>query len=384
MKYLIYLSFLSLALAGCQNSDTTDSSGLEDQSEHTSAIILTAEQIKTINLKTGYMSRQVMPITIHANGFLDVPPQNKAVISPMITGYVRKANFLVGDYVKKGQVMAELESMEYIDMQQQYVELASRLSYLKDDYERQKLLRNQDAVSKKKLMQSESEYNSATAKINALRAQLQLLDCSISKLTDGNIQMRIQMRAPISGSVKKLDVVIGKHVAPSEEIYEIVNTEHLHLELNVYEKDILMVKKGQKVKFQIPTLADQNFEGEIFLVGSDLSEEKRSINVHVHIDENQGDFAVGMYANAQIEIESHETYVVPVTSVVSNSNETNIYTISPLSSDRYKLKNIAVKTGIESDGMLELLDFGDFDIEQEIVLEGAFYLMGAMEDVGEE
>ena len=116
---------------------------------------LSKDQAETINLEFGKLTKRNLSNFIKANGYLDVPPQSKAVISPMITGYVRKVNFLLGDDVKKGQVMAELESIEYIDLQQQYMELKSNLTYLKEDFERQKLLREQDAISTKKFLRAE-------------------------------------------------------------------------------------------------------------------------------------------------------------------------------------------------------------------------------------
>mgnify|MGYP001953528225 CR=1 FL=1 len=58
---------------------------------------------------------------------------------------IRKINFLLGDNVAKGQIMAELESMEFIDLQQQYVELNARIAYLKEDFERQKSYENVEA-----------------------------------------------------------------------------------------------------------------------------------------------------------------------------------------------------------------------------------------------
>lgn len=340
-------------------------------------VILSADQINAIKLKSGKIEERSISNVIRANGYLDAPPQSKAVISPMITGYVRKVNYLLGDDVKKGDVMAELESMEYIDMQQQYMELKSRIEYLSEDFERQKFLREQDAVSKKKYLQAEVDYNIAHSTLDALSSKLRLLGTNLPQLDKMIIQSKILLKAPISGSVNKLNVQIGKHVDPHEEIYEIINTDHLHLELDVYQKDAPKVKKGQKVRFNISSLGNREFVGEVFLVGKDLSEDKRSINVHVHFNDEEADFSVGMYGNATIVSEENLSNTLPITAVVVDGNSTYLFKKVELADGQFDFEKIMINTGIESDGLIELTSMEGLSYEDEIVVEGAFYLLNA-------
>jgi len=343
-------------------------------------IVLSSDQVQAIKLKSGKIEQRTLSDVIKANGYLDVPPQNKAVLSPMITGYVRKVNFIVGDNVRKGQVMAELESMEFIDIQQQYIQLKAQIKFLKEDFDRQKLLRDQDAVSRKKYLRSEVDYKTGTSTLDGIQSKLSLLGVNFEKLDEGKIESRILLKAPISGSVKIMNTVIGKHVDPSEEIFELINPDHLHLELSVYEKDVIKVAKGQKVWFKIPSIPNNVFEGEIFLVGKDLSEDKRSINIHVHIDDNQANFTVGMYANATIVVEENPSYTLPVTAVVVDGNSKYIFKQLDLSPDHSTYMKIPVITGLESDGLIELTSMEGLTIEDEIVTDGAFYLLNAFSE----
>ncbi|MCK5104210.1 MAG: efflux RND transporter periplasmic adaptor subunit, partial [Cyclobacteriaceae bacterium] len=143
LRYIIFVLILSMACSNEKEQDQTEVKATTSGSVN--SVDLTPGQVSAIKLRLGHIEKRNLTNVIKANGYLDVPPQNNAVISPMITGYVRKINFLVGDNVKKGQTMAELESMDYIDMQQQYIELNARIAFLKEEYDRQKLLREQDA-----------------------------------------------------------------------------------------------------------------------------------------------------------------------------------------------------------------------------------------------
>ena len=174
-----------------------------------------------------------------------------------------------------------------------------------------------------------------------------------------------------------MNTMLGKQVDPSEEVFEIINTEHIHLELSVYEQDASKVKKGQKVWFKIPNQTSSIFEGEVFLVGKDLSEDKRSINVHVHIDGDESQFTVGMYANATIVVEENTSNTLPVTAVVVDGNSTYIFKQAQHNENQYTFEKIAVITGIESDGLIEISDLNELNLEDEIVIEGAFYLLNA-------
>lgn len=378
MKFLNYILVYALFLSSCSGGQDNESASAVNVAEDVpETVAITKEQLETIDLQLSNMKMHNISSTIKANGYLDVPPQNKAVISPMITGYVRKVNFLVGDVVKKGQVVAELESMEFVDLQQQYIEVKSQLAYLIDDYERQKLLRDQDAVSRKKYLQAEADYRKAESLQNSLKAKLHMLGANFNQLDKGNILQIVYMRTPIDGSIKTLNMVIGRHVDPSEEIYEIVNTDHLHLELKVYERDITKVRKGQKVSFIIPSISDQPFDGEVFLVGEDLTEDKRSINVHVHVNEEDGPFMVGMYANATIATSGNESYTLPQTAIVVDDNREFVFRQVNSDNGNMRFEKVQVLTGIEAEGLVELTNYEKLSEEDQIVTKGAFYLLNA-------
>ncbi len=375
---LTYILIISLFLLACSdNNKEKNLEKVEVTSSDNNLVILSSEQISALKIKYGHIEKRNLNNVIKANGYLDVPPQNKAVISPMITGYVKKINFLVGSNVKKGQIMAELESMEFIDLQQQFVELSARISFLKEEYERQHILLDGGGASKKSYLLAEVNYKTATSNLMGLKSKLKLLKADFKLLKNGEINSSILIKAPISGSVIKMNTVIGKHVDPSEEMFEIVNPEHLHLELNVYEKDMIKVKEGQKVWFKIPNLKNKIFEGEVFLVGKDLSEDKRSINVHVHIDEEGGQFTVGMYANASIVIDDAPALTLPITAVVMDGVNEYVFKKEESTSEGTTFTKYPIITNAESDGLIEITSIGDLTLSDNIVIDGAFYLLNS-------
>jgi cobalt-zinc-cadmium efflux system membrane fusion protein len=350
----------------------------ETTNDSNGAVVLNSKQSQTIQIELGKMELRDLSSKITANGYLDVPPQNKAAINTMITGYVQKLNFLVGDMVQKGDVMAELASMEYVDLQQQYLELMARIVYLEEDYERQKRLRAKDAVSQKTFLSAKVAFRAAETSIKGMSTKLKMLGANMAALQAGTLEELLHLKAPISGSVTKASIVLGQHTDPSETIYEVVNTDHLHLELQVYEKDIGKVKKGQKVWFTIPSIGSEQFRGEVFLVGKDLTSEKRSIGVHVHVPDDIGSFNVGMYANASIEVLEKKAFSVPISALVSDNNRNYIFKKVADGNGPVSFHKVSVKTGMQSGENVQLTDHGSIEPGDEIVINGAYYLLNAV------
>lgn len=379
MKTYIYILFIISIFTACGNKNVQENTTINNEVKNPeNTVALTNEQIKAIGLQTDNIKNRNLLTEIRANGYLDIPPQNSAMISPMITGYVSKLNFLVGDMVKKGQIMAEMESMEYIDLQQQFIELSSRIKYLEDDYNRQKLLQGQDAVSRKTFLLAEADYKTTLSMLDGLKSKLKLLGSDIETLNQGEIADRLLVRSPIGGAVRAVHASLGEHADPSEVIYEVINTEHIHLELSVYEQDAAKVQKGQKVWFSISSLPGKQFEGEVFLVGQNLSESKRAIDVHVHFDERSGPFTVGMYASATINVGEMETYTLPVTAVVTDQQKQYVFKKKITAGETVGFERVQILAGPEKNGQVEILNFDSFVPDDEIVTRGTLYLLNAI------
>ena len=102
---------------------------------------------------------------------------------------------------------------------------------------------------------------------------------------------------------------------------EIVNTEHIHLELKVFEKDVLKLKKGQKVIFRIPESSSKNYVGDIHLIGKSI-DVNRTVQVHAHIDhEIKHNFIVGMFVETEIVIENSISKALPESAFVEVDNK---------------------------------------------------------------
>ena len=281
----LYILLITFAFVACGKQEKQTQVETENKVED-NQITVSNTQFETEKMELGTLTEAQFSETIKATGFIDVPPQNKSIVSTFMEGYVKRTPLLVGDKVNKGQLVITLENTEYVELQQQYMEVAEQLEYLKSEFTRQKTLFDEKITSEKNFLRAESTYKSALAHYNGLRQKLKMMNINPASVEQGKIASTISLFAPISGYVTKVNVSNGTFVSPADEIIEIVNTDHIHLELSVFEKDILKIKKGQSIQFKIPEASDQTFKADVYLVGTSVDETNRTIKVHGHIDDD--------------------------------------------------------------------------------------------------
>src|SRR5690606_8077543 len=273
---------------------------------------LSKAQFENAKMEVGQLTEKPFAETVQTSGMIDVPPQSRAVISAFAGGYIKSTPLLVGNKVSKGQRLVTLENPEFINMQQNYLETAEQLSYLKSEYERQKIMFDEKISSQKSYLKAESEYKGNLARYNSLKKNLEMLNINPASVEAGNIVSQVNIYSPIEGSVTQVFVNTGTYVSPADKIMEIMNTDHIHLELKVFEKDLLQLKKGQDILFSVPEASKEIFNGNVHLVGTSIDPNTRIAMVHGHIDErDERNFTAGMFVEAQIVTGTSDQWALP-------------------------------------------------------------------------
>jgi len=369
----IYVLLVSIAFMACGNSEkNTDSKTVNN--DISNEITISKQQFESQNMQLGKLTEQAFSTIVKANGMIDVPPENKASVSSFIGGYVTKIPLLIGDKVKKGQLVATLESTEFLELQQQYLELAEQLNYLKNEYERQKNLYNENITSEKNYLKAESSYKSNLAIYNGLRKKLQMLNIDPIHVEQGQLSSSINLYAPINGYITKVNVSNGMFVSSANELVEIINTDHIHLELNVFEKDILKVKKEQKINFKVPEASSENYLAKVHLVGTSI-DENRIIRVHGHIeDEESTNFIVGMFVEASIIANSENRLALPNEAFSKIGEHHFVLLLESKTEKDFKFKKVKVEVGSKNENYTEVLNGNDLK-DKDILTKGSFMLL---------
>lgn len=368
----IQILLISVLFLACGNQEKKTEINKETPKTN-NLISISKQQFESEKMQLGSLEKQTFNTSIKVNGIIDVPPENKASVSSFIGGYVTKIPLLVGDKVKKGQLVASIKNLEFVEIQQKYLEINAQLDFLKNEYLRQKMLFDEQITSQKNYLKAESLYKSSLASFNGLSQKLKMMNINLNKVRKGKITSTINLYAPISGYITKLNVNNGAYVSSTNELLEIVNTDHIHLELNVFEKDILTIKKDQKILFKVPESSNKTYTAEVHLVGTSINND-RTIKIHGHIsNEKNIQLISGMFVEANIIVTSKEAISLPKSAILKSEIDTFILTLIKEENGNLFLEKTAVTIGLENEKYVEVLNFKELE-NKKILTKGVFML----------
>ncbi len=373
----IYILLFSLVLVACGNAEKKAEIVPETET-HNDAITITKAQFEGEKMAFGTLAEYDFNETVKVNGMIDVPPHNKSSVTTFTGGYITKTPLLIGDSVKKGQLLVTLENPEFVELQQNYLEVSEQLNYLKSEFNRQKTLFEEKITSEKNYLKAESAYKSNLAHYNGLRKKLQMLNLNPSSVEQGRISSSINLYAPISGHVTKVNVSNGTYVSPSDVIMEIVDIDHIHLELSVFEKDIMQIKKDQKILFTIPEASNKTFEAEVHLVGTTIDEQTRRVKVHGHVDNDKENFIVGMFVDADIIIDSTKSMGLSKEAIIEVGDAFYVLVLEEQQNEEFHLEKVKLELGKQTETNVEILNVEVLKYKQ-ILVKGNSMLLNESE-----
>lgn len=398
LKITQWISLLLIVVTvSCANQETGGGSygahGAEEEHHHAEermTVELTTQQMEAVGIQTGQFTRLPLQNSVKANGILKLPPQNKADVSALVPGAIRTINVIEGDQVTRGQVLAELEDLNIIDLQQLYMDASERLAYAEQNYERKKRLIDEEVGSEREFQQAASEYYSTRAQKAGLQGKLELLGLSPEEIRTGNIRSSVPIRAPLDGFIRAVEVNTGSYVTLGQHLFEIVDNHHVHIDLMVYEKDLHKVRKDQRVQFRYTNQPDDRlYIAQIFAIGKAFEQEPKAVRVHAELLDQQSDLLPGMYVEAWIVTDSIQALALPEHAVVSDGGSSYIFandeheqhlntedSANPEQHQHgHRFRAVEVITGISDNGYVEIKPLEALTGEAEIVTNGAFFIL---------
>ncbi|MGB1032486.1 MAG: efflux RND transporter periplasmic adaptor subunit, partial [Flavobacteriales bacterium] len=349
-----------------------------DHEEGAEEAHLSEAQFQSLEMKVGPLPERNLGAYIEANGQLEVPPQNEALVSTYIGANVVSIEVIEGDKVSQGKVLAYLSHPDIIQLQTDYLSAYNSLTYLEKDYLRQKKLYEENVGSGKDLQRLEAEFLSAKGKSNGYEAQLKLLGLSIDEIKGGNVHERIPVRSPIDGHVRKVEVKTGQYVEPQKDLFDIVNVEHIHADLMVFEKDVHKVSEGQKVLFSVEGHDEYDLEAVIYSVGKAFENDPKAVHLHAEIENKHGVLLPGMYVRGRIMSEENLVTAVPEEAVVNEAGKDYVFTANSLENKEWEFIPVEVKVGTRSDGLVSITLISEAKENETFALNNAYYLMAQM------
>jgi cobalt-zinc-cadmium efflux system membrane fusion protein len=344
------------------------------------SIVFTKTQFINMKLDIGSLVEQTMDINIDANGVVDVPPDQMFSVNYQMNGVIASINhnLLPGKYIKKGEQLAQIQSMDLLQIEEDYLNETIKSEWYTQEYERQKALLADDATAKRKFQEIENTIKLSKIKTKSLSEKLKVLGVNPATLNSSNISAKHTLVAKQSGFVKAVNITNGSSFTKDETLFELISTQHIHVELKVFGNDMLLVKEGQNVDFITPS--GKIVVGKIHLIDRTVDPELKSLNLHVHITDEAYEQSLrpGQFISGSINVQNSRVMALPESAILTNTDGSFIFRMTE-GKDQVKFEKIEVKTGRTAHGFLEIIE--PKVVEGKIVIRGvSFVENGASEE----
>lgn len=334
----------------------------------------------------------------------------ETTVMPQVSGKINSINVKVGSNVKKGDVLAVIDSKtlqaqydqakgsydsanaNYVktadssftsqlqqaesslqSFQLQYDDANRTLSTVQQEY-------NIGDASKEDLDTAKSKVTNITNQINSAKDSIELLQsksgpeanaaaaAQVSQaqgsLEGAQLQLNnTQITAPVDGVISIKNVDIGNTVSSGASVFSIIDNTSLIAEVDMTDKNVVKVQKGQKVSVKVDALENKVFEGIVDSISPSADNKTQLYAVKVRVDNKDNAITAGMLARLTFPDEKKDNIlVIPNDAIFMQNGVSYVYTVV-----NNKVKKVSLETGISDSSRTEVkgeLKQGDYVITE--------------------
>jgi HlyD family secretion protein len=338
------------------------------------------------------------PLTYSIKVTGDILPLMQVDLYPRVSGYLERMDVHIGEIVKQGQVIAQIERTDFLqkvsEIEAKVAQAKAQLSELEAGtrteelrqaeetvrqaqskfenarlhWERIEALFKRQVISKKEMDSAAMEYTVAEAQLTSSQQNLKLLqegarrevrEGTLAKLKEMEAILEqekthlknTKVTAPFRGEISRKHVDAGALVSSSTPLVILVHTETLKIVANVLEKDIPLLKPGMKAKVWVESYPDKVFDGKVEKINSALELSTRTLQAEIYIPNPNRFLKPGMFANVEIVLlEKPQTLVIPREAILETGSEMSVFVVEGKQAVRR-----SIILGYEQNRMVEVL-----------------------------
>lgn len=379
VPHLLAYLLLAAALSGCGKDDKPQAAKQDGPSAATpkaeavtdpNVVIADAEMQKWLKYATIKSTEFREYLRVPAS--VSVDETRVARIGASVTGRITDLKAIVGQNVKKGEVLASLTSTELSVAQAGFLKAFSAKSLAERAAQRAQQLFEADVIGAAELQRRQTELHQAEADMSAAHDQLKVLGVSESGIKrlekSRTVNSQSLVIATISGSVIDRRVAVGQVVQPADAVFTVADLSRLWVQAEIPEKQSDLIKVGDIVKVQIPALENKTYDGKLIFVSATVNPETRTVTARTEIANADRTIRPAMLATMMIQDRPQVRAVVPADAVVRENNRDFVFV--KRAENQYRLT--PVNLGAETNGWRPVID--GIKPEETIVVDGAFHL----------
>lgn len=365
-------SVLSMtSLIGCgDRAEVNQQADVEKPGLH--EVRLSADAVQTAGVETIQVSREAFHPHVVASGVIRPVAQKSVSVRSPAAGRVVRVLVDVGERVRAGQPLAEVESQELAAAFARHRTAAAKQVAALKSLQRAEALLSIQGISRAEVEVRRAESEVASAEAQAARQDLARLGLVPEGLEKEFSQLdAFPITAPLPGTILAKTVSPGLLVEKDAALFEIADLATVWAVVDVYEKDLGLIQEQGDVEVQTDAYPDATFSGRIALIEPSLDEASRTAHVRVVLDNRPGRLRPGMFVTVALPLRGAsniEAVAVPAGAVQKIAGLPAVFV--ELEPGRYELRS--VETGLEAHGTVEIRE--GLKGGERVVTAGAFIL----------
>ena len=275
--------------------------------------------------KSVEVTRQKVAVPVALTGEIRFDERRVGHVSSQVEGIIKRVHVALGDKVKKGQPLVEIESVAIGEAQASNLEAQGLLKLARRNFERVSELHKENISSEKEFLLAKQEIEAADIRAQGARGKLTRLGTATGS------RGRLVLRAPMDGSVLVMHAVSGEVARGDTALVTVGDNAAVWVWADLYERDIATVKRGQAAgrlaaSVSVKAYPGDEFAGTVDLVSPAMDESSRTVKVRVEVKNPDGRLLAGMFAAVKLFLPgTDETLAVPRDAVLDDEGRSFVF-----------------------------------------------------------
>jgi len=349
----------------------------DEHGEEEEGLRLTPEQRKRFGIVVQPAGAGSLRNEISLPGEIVFNEDHVVHLVPRVAGIAREVHKRVGDRVAEGEVLAVIDSRELADAKSEYLAASARGALAEKTFAREQSLHEKQVSSEQDFLEAEQALAEARIALRSSEHKLHALGLSEKEVIalDGEHDAaitRYEIRSPISGVVTERHISLGESLASDADIFTVVDTSSVWVNLAVHTKNLGAVRPGQEMTLRVDHSGVQG-HGEVSMVTPFVEKSTRSATARVVLDNRDGRWMPGTFVTGFGKTdEENVSLVVPRDAVQNIEGRTvvfvehaGVFEITPVSLGRMDRVHVEITAGLRP-GML-YVSKGSFQLKATVV-----------------
>ncbi len=265
-------------------------------------VTLTDAQMRSSGVEVTTVGPASIKSMVQLMGEVGLNLDRAVQVVPRLTGLVESASISVGDRVRRGQVLAVISSQSLAEQRSELLATGKRLALARATFDREKTLWEEKISAKQDYLQAQQALQEAEIAEQLARQKL----ASLGGLTSGQGRLTsYEIRSPIDGLVTTKKISVGEVVKEDTNIFTVADLSTVWIELNIYAKDINIIKPGQNAVVKA-TAFDASAAGKVAYVGALIGNQTRTAPARIVLQNPKGVWHPGLPVTVDIVAEEVE------------------------------------------------------------------------------